>query len=55
MSFPPPEAQTRWLHAIGAEWLGGKGGRIQWKIPSETVSSTIEIFKKLPVTIEEEN
>lgn len=54
MSFPPPGAQLRWLYAIGAIWIGSKGGRIRWRISSETVPSTIEIFRKLPVEIKEE-
>jgi hypothetical protein len=49
--FPPPEAQIRWIHAVGGRWLGSERHWIRWQIQPETKESTVEVFDKLPVSI----
>lgn len=49
--FPPPAAQTRWIHAVGGRWIGSKDGWIRWSVPRDALESTVEVFDLLPVRI----
>ncbi len=53
VGFSPPASQWRWLHAVGATWLGWKGSMIKWWVPAESVPSAIENFQELPLKLEE--
>ncbi len=53
VNFSPPAAQVRWLHALGAAWLGGEGGKIRWRVPDESAQSAIDMFRELPLKVEE--
>lgn len=49
--FVPPRHQTRWLHAIGAEWLETSKNQLQWKIRREEADSVVRVFEPLPVSL----
>ncbi|MDL0127916.1 hypothetical protein [Halobacterium salinarum] len=49
--FAPPQAQMRWLYAVGAEWLDTSSYQLQWKITGADADSVQEVFDELPVTI----
>ncbi len=51
MGFSPPEAQTRWLHAVGAKWLGSKGSQIRWLVPNGNWKPTVAILEELPLRV----
>lgn len=49
--FVPPRHQTRWLHAIGAEWLETAKNQLQWQIRSGEADSVARVFNALPVNV----
>lgn len=49
--FAPPQAQMRWLYAVGAEWLDTSSYQLQWKISGADADSVQEVFDELPVSI----
>lgn len=50
--FVPPRHQTRWLHAIGAEWLETSKNKLQWKIEAEDADSVVRVFEALPISVQ---
>lgn len=51
MSFSPPRVIIRWLHAIGAQWLGSAEGSISWKINNYAISKTEELMSDIGLNI----
>jgi hypothetical protein len=51
LNFAPPQAQMRWLNAIGAEWEHPKLNQLHWRFDSSHVESVKAVFERLPVEI----
>jgi hypothetical protein len=50
-TFPPPQAQVRWLNAVGAEWRGARNNQLHWVVPADACDSVVSVFERLPVEL----